>query len=233
MLNEKEFLRLISDSIRKRRLAGKISSEKLSELSGMDYSSINLIENQKQNPRSYALHTWRKEFIGKRKIELACQIMKSVYDVQDTILYARIGRINELDIKEVERWVNSEKQRDPEHMGVFPKRFHFWIPHRRLAERQDKLENLQNYMNDACLYWGLDLMKLIFELNEFSLKIRTAAKDLYYNDTPQDPAVLENILFSNDPNDEINKRINEIVEEIKINLEPIYKDKQFKWKKQR
>ena len=50
MLNEKEFLRLISDSIRKRRLAGKISSEKLSELSGMDYSSINLIENQKQNP---------------------------------------------------------------------------------------------------------------------------------------------------------------------------------------
>ena len=133
----------------------------------------------------------------------------------------------------MERWVNSEKQRDPEHMGVFPERFHFWIPHRRLAERQDKLENLQNYMNDACLYWGLDLMKLIFELNEFSLKIRTAAKDLYYNDTPQDPAVLENILFSNDPNDEINKRINEIVEEIKINLEPIYKDKQFKWKKQR
>lgn len=55
MLNEKEFLRLISDSIRKRRLAGKISSEKLSELSGMD-SSINLIENQKQNPRSYSLY---------------------------------------------------------------------------------------------------------------------------------------------------------------------------------
>ena len=56
MLNEKEFLRLISDSIRKRRLASKISSEKLSELSGMDYSSINLIENQKQNPRSYSLY---------------------------------------------------------------------------------------------------------------------------------------------------------------------------------
>lgn len=46
MLNEKEFLRLISVSIRKRRLASRISSEKLSELSDMDYSSINLIENQ-------------------------------------------------------------------------------------------------------------------------------------------------------------------------------------------
>lgn len=179
----------------------------------------------------YALHTWRKEFIGKRKIELACQIMKSVYDIQDALFYARMERFSELDIKEVEQWVASEKIRDPEHMGVFPERFLFWIPHRRLAERQDKLESLQNCMNDACLYWGLDLMKLIFELNEFSLKIRTAAKDLYYNDKPQDPVVLQNILFSNDPNDEINKRINEIVEEIKINLEPIYKDQQYTWKK--
>lgn len=103
----------------------------------------------------FALHTWRKEFIGKRKIELACQIMKSVYEVQDAILYARIGHINELEIKEVERWVNSEKQRDPEHMGVFPERYCAWVPHRRLAERRDKIEKLQNFMNDACLYWGL------------------------------------------------------------------------------
>lgn len=66
----------------------------------------------------------------------------------------------------------------------------------------------------------------------YSIKIRTAAKNLYYNDTPQNPITLQNILFSNNPNDGINKRINEIVEEIKINLEPIYKDKQFKWKKQ-
>ncbi len=181
----------------------------------------------------FALHTWRKEFIGKRKIELACQIMKSVYEVQDAILYARIGHINELEIKEVERWVNSEKQRDPEHMGVFPERYCAWVPHRRLAERRDKIEKLQNFMNDACLYWGLELMQLIYELNEYVLKIKTAAKDLYYNDTLQDPIKLQGILFSNDTNDAINKRINEIVEEIKTNLEPIYKDRQFKWKKQR
>lgn len=179
----------------------------------------------------FALHTWRKEFIGKRKIELVCQIMKSVYDVQDAIIYARIGRINELEIKEVEKWVNIEKQRDPEHMGVFSERYFAWVPHRRLAERRDKIEKLQNFMNDACLYWGLELMQLIYELNEYVLKINTAAKDLYYNDTLQDPIKLQGTLFSNDTNDAINKRINEIVEEIKTNLEPIYKDRQFKWKK--
>lgn len=74
-------------------------------------------------------------------------------------------------------------------------------------------------------------MQLIYELNEYVLKIKTAAKDLYYNDTLQDPIKLQGILFSNDTNDAINKRINEIVEEIKTNLEPIYKDRQFKWKK--
>lgn len=179
----------------------------------------------------YALHTWRKEFIGKRKIELACQIMKSVYDVQDAILYARIGRINELDIKEVEQWVNSEKQRDPEHMGIFPKRYFAWVPHRKLAERQDKIEKLQSVMNDAYMYWGRELMQLIRELSGYTLKIRTAAKDLYYNDTHQDPSMLQNILFSNDSNDNINKRVNEIVKEIQVNLEPIYKDQQSAWKK--
>lgn len=56
MLKEKEFLELISNSIRKFRLAKGMSSERLSELSDMDYSSINLIENRKQNPRSYTLY---------------------------------------------------------------------------------------------------------------------------------------------------------------------------------
>lgn len=180
---------------------------------------------------AFALHTWRKEYIGKKKIELACLIMKSVYDVQDAILYARIGRFSELDIKEVEQWVKSEKMRDPDCMGVFPERYLAWVPHRRLAERQDKIEKLQNFMNDASLYWGIELMQLIYQLNEYTLKIRTAAKDLYYNDTPQDPMVLQNILFSNDSNDDINKKVHDIVEEIRINLEPIYKDQQFKWKK--
>ena len=74
-------------------------------------------------------------------------------------------------------------------------------------------------------------MQLIYELTGYTLKIRTAAKDLYYSDTHQNPTILQNILFSNNANDDINKRVNEIVEEIKINLEPIYKDQHFKWKK--
>lgn len=56
MLNEQEFLELISCAIQKKRRFKKISCEKLAELVNMDYSSINLIENKRQNPRSYTLY---------------------------------------------------------------------------------------------------------------------------------------------------------------------------------
>ena len=56
MLSEEEFLTAISDYIRKKRLENNISCEKLAELCEMDYSSVNLIENKKQNPRSYSLY---------------------------------------------------------------------------------------------------------------------------------------------------------------------------------
>lgn len=56
MLNEKDFQDEISKLIRNNRNLKKISCEKLAELSETDYSSINLIENRKQNPKAYTLY---------------------------------------------------------------------------------------------------------------------------------------------------------------------------------
>lgn len=56
MLNEKDFLEIVSRTIRKKRMQNKLSCEKLAELSEVDYSSVNLIENSKQTPRSYTLY---------------------------------------------------------------------------------------------------------------------------------------------------------------------------------
>ena len=36
-----------------------------------------------------ALYTWKKEFIGKKKIDLACDIIEQVCNIQDIIRYAR------------------------------------------------------------------------------------------------------------------------------------------------
>lgn len=80
MLEEQEFLRLVGDSIRKKRLSKKISSERLSELSEMDYSSINLIENQKQNPRSYSLY----KLLFALDIDITSQLKENPFHQQDT-----------------------------------------------------------------------------------------------------------------------------------------------------
>lgn len=56
MIGELEFRKIIGDSIRRLRTDKKYSTEKLAELSDTDYSSINQIENGKQNPKSYTLY---------------------------------------------------------------------------------------------------------------------------------------------------------------------------------
>jgi len=56
MFDEKDFRKTIGGIIRKLRTNKKYSTEKLAELSNTDYSSINQIENGKQNPMSYTLY---------------------------------------------------------------------------------------------------------------------------------------------------------------------------------
>jgi hypothetical protein len=37
----------------------------------------------------FALYTWQKEFIGKKKIDLACQIMENVCNMRDLLFFVR------------------------------------------------------------------------------------------------------------------------------------------------
>ena len=179
----------------------------------------------------YALYTWKKEFIGKRKIELAAEIMETACEIQDLIIGARLMVYARIELQEATDWINSEKLRDPQNTEVFPDRIAILIPHRRLAAGQDKIEKLRGFSNKVFLYWGMDMMKLIYDLTEYTLQIRTAAKDLYYGDFPEKHKEFLKIIYYDDANDEINKKVNDIIEEFKLNLEPLYKDKQTKWKK--
>jgi hypothetical protein len=178
-----------------------------------------------------ALRTWRKEFIGTKKIELARQIMDAVCEVQDTLIYARMSCSNELEIKEVEKSLKTSQAHAPEHTRIYPDRFPFMIPHWRMNERQDKIDAFKNLANKAYLYWGKEIFKLFYELGEYPLQVRIASKNLYYNDTQRNPDDLMKIIFSTGSHDPIAEGIKDIVEEFRINLEPIYKDQCTPWKK--
>ncbi len=56
MLNEQDFRKRLSSAILQLRYKHKYSIEKLAELSNADYSSVSLIENGKQSPKSYTLY---------------------------------------------------------------------------------------------------------------------------------------------------------------------------------
>lgn len=56
MLNEQDFRKRLSAAILQLRYKNKYSIEKLAELSNADYSSVSLIENGKQSPKSYTLY---------------------------------------------------------------------------------------------------------------------------------------------------------------------------------
>ena len=96
MLTEEEFLSVISDYIRKKRLENNISCEKLAEMCDMDYSSVNLIENKKQNPRSYSLY----KILANLDMDIASQIKKE--EIPKTLqekLFAKLSSMNEYQLK--------------------------------------------------------------------------------------------------------------------------------------
>ncbi|MGN0917405.1 MAG: hypothetical protein ACI4NZ_04340 [Candidatus Enterousia sp.] len=180
-----------------------------------------------------ALYAWKREFIGKKKIELAAEIMTAVIDFQDNLIEARLNTTTQIEQSEIKKWledVNSKKQTIPNAMlwPIYPDRLQLLSPIHRLNQNFAKSEKFTSIFNKSLIYFGDDLYKLLVELYSFLRKIRYASEMLYEDPTNKE---FQQIAFSDNDKDEISKRIFAIGEEIKLNLEPLYKDQQTKWKK--
>lgn len=179
-----------------------------------------------------ALRSWRKEFIGKKKIELAAEIMSSVLEFQDILTSARLTAYTPMNLAEIEKWlikVNDSKEGIPGSIKwpIYRDRLNYLMPIHRLNTSADTVDDFSKVLNKSLMYWPEDLFKLLVELHSFLGKIRYASEMLYEN-----PNVREywDIAFANEnATDETSKRIFEIGDEIKINLEPLYKDLRTAW----
>ncbi len=99
MLNEEDFKKQISTAIRKLRYEKKYSIEKLAELSETDYSSVNLIANGKQSPRSYTLY---KIFhaLGYNLLKDLNPKNQTRQDLEDNLL-SSIAHLNEKELQDL------------------------------------------------------------------------------------------------------------------------------------
>ena len=181
----------------------------------------------------YALRAWRKECIGKRKIELAAEIMMTVMEFQDVLISARQNISNPREIVEIKQWlelVNLEKQNIPNSLPwpIYPDRFICLRPIHCLNQSAAQTDKLSELLNKALIYFGEELYKLLVELYSFLGKIRRASEDLYNN--PNNVEALAIAFMADKGTDSLSQRMLAIGEEIKQNLEPIYKDQHIKWK---
>lgn len=182
-----------------------------------------------------ALYAWKREFIGKRKIELAAEIMHTVYDVQNMFIGIRLPMITKTELDETLEWIKAETAANPGNAAVYPERVKYLVPHQRLAKTQDIIEKLRALQNQAYMYWGKEIIVAILKLTDYNFKIMQASKNLYYGkDTPEYKPLYDFIFCEMKdgkiiPDDKVNKEINDIVEEFRHNLEPLYMDKRSKW----
>lgn len=182
-----------------------------------------------------ALYTWKREFVGKKKIELAAQIMRSVYDIQDMFIGVRLPIIAKDELDDAYEWIKAETALHPGNADILPERLKYLVPHRRLAKQQDVVEKFRALQNQAYMYWGNEIIGAFVKLTSYNLKIMQASKDLYYGkDTPEYKPLYDTIFCKMkdnkiEPDDKINKEIAAIIEEFRRNLEPLYADKRTKW----
>jgi len=182
-----------------------------------------------------ALYTWKREFIGKKKIELAAEIMRAVYDIQDLYIHVRMPMIAQTEHDETLEWIKSEAITNPGKVDIHPERINYLVPHHRLITQQDIIDRLRSLQNNAYMYWGNGIMAAMLKLTNYNSVIMQASKNLYYGkDTPEYKPLYDLIFCETkadkiNPDDKINKEIRNIVEEFRRNLEPLYMDKQSKW----
>ncbi|MCL2673405.1 MAG: hypothetical protein FWF01_03370 [Alphaproteobacteria bacterium] len=181
----------------------------------------------------FGLRTWRKELIGKKKIDLAGQIMESVCDIRDLLFFVRSTNTGRTVVEYVEILEELKKAKDRFNEGaeIYQDKLHYLLPFHRLNQSIDEINNFLKIQNKAQLYWDDNIEKLFKELHFYLLRVREASNMLYNSPEPEKHQEMIRLIWDNTQKDEISKRIEDIVKEFRFNLEPLYKDQRIKWKK--
>ncbi len=175
-----------------------------------------------------ALYTWRKEFIGKKKIDLACDIVEQVCNMQDLIYYIRLKFCYPREAKEAMEILKKDND------IIKEKNIYRLIASYRVYEKKEEINKFLQLRNKAQLYWDKNILDLFQEIKTVIFFIRDSSYSYYSkDDLSQEEIEYYNkiIFYLGDKNDEITIKVQKIIDEFKLNLEPLYKDRLTKWKK--
>ncbi|MBO4520265.1 MAG: hypothetical protein J5787_03575 [Alphaproteobacteria bacterium] len=178
-----------------------------------------------------ALHTWRKEFVGKKKIEFAAEFVEKAIDMKDFIAYVRNGFSLASEEEDIENELKKENKNIPNGKTSY------LTPKYRIKGKEDDIRNFYLLKTKALMYFGEDALKIYSVVNSIIIKIKISSDELYrgscYSHLKDEKVKqdMEVIWSSYSSDDKIAQEIERAVEELKLNLEPLYQDKKFEWKK--
>ncbi len=176
-----------------------------------------------------ALYTWRKEFVGKRKIEFAAEFVEKAINMKDFIAYVRNGWATEAEEKEVEIKLKEER-------AFYEKsRLSYLVPKLRIIKNDDMLKNFYDLRSKVLTYFGKDALK-IFDLLRTTIIDININSDILFEDasslSQEERLKYQKTIWAPlSKNDRIGCAFERTIDELNINLEPVYQDKKFKWKK--
>lgn len=177
-----------------------------------------------------ALYTWRKEFVGKKKIEFAAEFVEKAIDIKGFIAYVRNGYSSANEKEEIENELKKENKFVPNGNVAY------LVPKYRILKNDENIRSFYTLRTKAFMYFGKSALKIYDVVRSDFIKIKLSSEALYKNTyynylkdekEKQDIAV---IWASYNSDDKMDQEIEKVVEELKLNLEPLYQDKTFKWK---
>ena len=175
-----------------------------------------------------ALYTWRKEFIGKKKIDLACDIVEQACNMQDLVFYIRSKYCYPREAKEAIEILKKDKD------TIKEENIYRLIASYRVYEKKEEINKFLKLRNKAQLYWDKNILDLFQKLKTVIFFIRDSSYSYYCKDvlSKEETEYYNGIIFYlGDKNDEIANKVQKIVDEFKLNLDKFYKGKLTKWKK--
>lgn len=177
-----------------------------------------------------ALYTWRKEFVGKKKIEFAAEFVEKAIDIKELIAHVRNSGSFANETEEIENELKKENKFVPNGNVTY------LVPKYRILKNDENIRSFYALKTKAFMYFWKSALKIYDVVRSDFIKIKLSSEALYKNSyynylkdekEKQDIAV---IWASYNSDDKMDQEIEKVVEELKLNLDPLYQDKTFKWK---
>lgn len=137
----------------------------------------------------HKLTKWRKEAIGKKKIDLAEDVLVGFQDIKNIIEYARYYQTSPQELEKILEDLNDPIE------SVFSDNLRYLTAFYRITKKAEVIQSWYLLKNNSRVYWGEEIGTCFDSLKKITTEISYSSKKLYYEskseETADDPLLLE------------------------------------------